>query len=139
MSKPKAIKPKPAPKFDSILGKPPAVLRGHALQVWNETVVELESAGIGTKVEANALSCYCQAIADFHAAQYEIDKLGLVVKTERGFTKNPAQTVKNQSMFMIHKFASAFGLTPASRDRVSFTAPKKSNKWAQWDAEFNRQ
>ena len=124
MSKPKAIKrPKPAPKFNSILGEPPAVLRGHALKVWNDTAAELQTAGIGTRVEANALSCYCQAIADFHAAQAEIDRLGLVVVTERGVVKNPAVTIKNQAMLMIHKFATAFGLTPHSRDRVAFTAP----------------
>jgi P27 family predicted phage terminase small subunit len=127
MSKPKAIKPKPAPKFNSILGDPPAVLRGHALQVWEDTAAELQTAGIGTRVEANALSCYCQAIADFHAAQAEIDRLGLVVITERGAVKNPAVTIKNQAMLMIHKFASSFGLTPASRDRVAFTAPKDHN------------
>lgn len=131
MNKSKSIRqPKPEPKFNSILGEPPAVLRGHALQVWHDTVKELATAGIGTRVEANALSCYCQAIADFHQAQAEIDRLGLVVITERGAVKNPAATIKNQAMLMVHKFATAFGLTPASRDRVSFTAPDEYNEFA---------
>jgi P27 family predicted phage terminase small subunit len=131
MSKPKAIRQKPAPKFENLLGKAPPVLRVHALQVWKDTVKELESVGIGTRVEANALSCYCQAVADFHSAQDEIDKLGLVVITERGAVKNPACTIKNQAMLLIHRFASAFGLTPASRDRVSFTGPVEPNPFAE--------
>ena len=128
MSKPKAIRPaKPTPKFESVIGDPPAVLQGHALQVWNDTVIELKSAGIGTRVEANALSCYCQAIADFHAAQLEIDKHGLVIITERGAVKNPACTIKNGAMAQVLKFAVQFGLTPASRGRVAFTAPAEQN------------
>jgi P27 family predicted phage terminase small subunit len=123
-------KKKLAPKSTGPLGDPPAVLRGHALQVWHDTVTELQTAGIGTRVEANALSCFCQAIADFHAAQVVIDQLGLVVVTERGAVKNPAVTIKNQAMLMVHKFATAFGLTPHSRERVSFTAPEESNPFA---------
>ncbi len=130
MSKPKAIAPqKPLPKFISNLGDPPAVLQGVALQVWQDTVPELKTAGIGTRVEANALACYCQAVADFHAAQAEINRLGLVVQTERGFTKNPACTIKNQAFQLILKFANAFGLTPASRGKVAFTPPPKPSRF----------
>lgn len=120
------------PKSNSPLGEPPAVLKGFALQVWHDTAPELEAAGIGTKVEANALACYCQAIADYHAAQTSIDELGLVVKTERGIVKNPSVTIKNQAALHILKFANAFGLTPASRGRVSFTAPEEENEFSEF-------
>jgi len=115
--------PAPMPKFESRFGDAPEVLTGKALEIWNETAAELQTAGIGTRVEANALACYCQAVADFHHAQAEIEKHGLVVKTERGFSKNPAVTIKNQAFQHIIKFASAFGLTPATRNKVAFTAP----------------
>lgn len=116
---PKKKMPLPQPNFTSRIGPPPAVLQGHALVVWHEVVRELELAGIGSKIENHALSCYAQAISDFHACQGEIDRLGLVVQTERGTVRNPAATLKNQAMLLIHKFGSAFGLTPLSRGRVS--------------------
>ena len=115
------------------IGEPPAILQGHALAVWHETAKDLRSVGIGTRIEGNALSCYCQAVADFHAAQLEIDKNGMVIFTERGAVKHPATTIKNQAMLQILKFATAFGLTPASCRRVTRTAPPaKVNKFAQF-------
>lgn len=133
MAKPKLkIVPSPPTEEKSILGDPPAVLRGHALEVWHETVPELKTAGIGQRVEAHALACFCQAVADFHAAQAEIDRLGMIVQTERGFTKNPACTIKYQSYEQILKFSSAFGLTPASRGKVFASPPKASNPFDEF-------
>lgn len=129
MSKPKSLQNKPVPKFITALGNPPDFLQGHALEVWKETVPELQTAGIGTRIEANTLACYCQAVADFSAAQAEIDRLGMAVQTERGWTRNPACTTKNQAAELILKFANAFGITPASRSKAAFIPPPKKNRF----------
>lgn len=120
------------PEFKPGIGDPPAVLRGVALDVWNETVAELKTAGIGSRVEAHTLSCYCQAVADFSAAQHEIDRDGMTVVTERGMTKHPAFTIKTQAWAAIHKFASAFGLTPSSRAKVHGPPKEDENEFDEF-------
>jgi P27 family predicted phage terminase small subunit len=126
----KAIQPEArTPEFE--IGKYPApsVLQGLALEVWNETIPELEKAGISNRVEANALACYCQSVADFNLAQAEVDRLGLVVQTERGYTKNPAVTIKAGAMDKILRFAIQFGLTPMSRSKIKMKDQPEENEF----------
>jgi P27 family predicted phage terminase small subunit len=106
------------PEFAGGIGAPPAILTGRALATWHETVAELASVGIGTKVEANALACYCLAVAELYQSLEDIEAHGRIVQTERGFTRNPACLNQNAAMGQIHKFASSFGLTPSSRSKV---------------------
>lgn len=117
----------PKVTFADDLGEPPSILRGKALEVWNEVAPQLSNAGIAKQVSSDALSCYCQAVADFHAAQDEIEKHGLITATDRGFAKNPACTLKNQAFGYILKFANAFGLTPASASRVPLPKNKEES------------
>ena len=117
--------------FSGPLGPPPSVLSGKALEIWNEVSPQLVDAGIAKRVSADALSCYCQAVADYHEAQFEINKHGMLVMNERGLAKNPACTLKNQSFTHILRFASAFGLTPASANRVPMPkGAEESNPFA---------
>lgn len=116
-------------EFDPGLGEPIRPLSGVALETWNEVVEELAAVGIGSRVEAAALTCYCEAVADFVMACDEIDRLGMVTQTERGYTRNPACLIKNASMQMIAKFAGEFGLTPSSRAKVQGPPKKEANEY----------
>lgn len=118
------------PEFAAGIGQPIRPLSGVALETWNEVSQELASVGIGSRVEAAALTCYCEAVADFVMACDEIDRLGMVTQTERGFTRNPACLIKNASMQMIAKFAGEFGLTPSSRSKVQGPAKTEVNPFA---------
>jgi P27 family predicted phage terminase small subunit len=100
---------------------PPAFLTGYALEVWHATQPEIEAAGIAVQVESHALGAYCLAVADMAAAQAAIDQHGLIFKTERGMTKNPATAVKNAAMQHVLAFSREFGITPASRTRTLFS------------------
>lgn len=115
------------PEYSPGIGEPPPILTGLALACWHETVKELDSVGIGTKVESYALACYCMAVKSLHDAETEISKHGLIVQTERGFTKNPAFTIQSTAMVAILRFANAFGLTPASRGTVTASPKKTAN------------
>lgn len=118
------------PKPTTPLGKPPSILEGRALEEWHTLAAELNEIGIGTKIEATSLACYCLAVQQLEDAREEVKRLGLVVMTERGFVKNPATTIMNSAMTQIRQFAMEFGLTPVSRARVK-TAPKPTeSKWA---------
>lgn len=120
---------KSEPEFSTALGFAPSVLQGKALEVWDETVGELKTVGIGTRVEAHMLSAYCQAVADFSEAQKEIDRDGMTVATERGMTKHPAYTIKTQAWGAMLKFGSQFGLSPASRGKIVVTKAEEEDEF----------
>ena len=120
------------PVFESAIDMPPAFLKGRALQAWKETLPSMVAAGLGSAIEAEALACYCQAIADRDQAQELLDEQGIIAVTERGMTKHPATTIKNQAMILIKQFASEFGFTPASRGRVTVAKKAESNEFADF-------
>ena len=120
---------KSEPEFTGGIGAPIRELSGVALTTWKEVSAELASVGIGSRVEAAALTCYCEAVADFVQACNDLDRMGMVVQTERGYTRNPACLIKNAAMQMIAKFASEFGLTPASRAKVQGPPKEEANEF----------
>ncbi len=117
------------PVLEGGIGAPIRPLSGVALATWNEVSEELAAVGIGSRVESAALTCYCEAVADFVMACDEIDRLGMVTQTERGYTRNPACLIKNASMQMIAKFAGEFGLTPSSRSKLQVAPKNEDNEY----------
>jgi P27 family predicted phage terminase small subunit len=111
------------PEFSGGFGDPPPELEGRALSEWEAVAPELEAVGMGSTVERTALIAYCRAVEAFHQANDDIKRLGSVVQSERGFTRNPACLNQNAAMGMILKFAIQFGMTPASRNKIE--VPKK--------------
>lgn len=107
---------------------PPAFLQGRAREIWAEILPEVKTQGIASQAEAHGLACLCTSIADLEAAELAIAEHGLVHKTERGITKNPAISIKNAALQNIYKFSTAFGLTPASRGKSSFARRQNLNK-----------
>lgn len=108
--------------------KPPPFVTGQALEIWNDTIANIAKNGIATEIEAHALGCYCRAVADLAEAQAQLDRDGLVVKTERGMVKHPATTLKASAMDQIYRFGNAFGLTPASRKKAAFSRRENLKK-----------
>ena len=111
------------PEFSEGIGKPPAIIQGRALEVWNELTKELQEVQVGTRVDAYALSELCQAVAQSEDCARIIEEDGLSHKTERGIVKHPLTSVQSQASMRILKYSSAFGLTPTARGKI--TAPKK--------------
>mgnify|MGYP003662059955 CR=1 FL=1 len=99
------------------------------MEVWIETTGELYAVGIGSKIEANALVQYCQAVAISEECIRAIEADGLTVMSERGQVKNQAITIFNSMAGIIAKFASEFGMTPASRGRVKVEKKSEVNEF----------
>jgi P27 family predicted phage terminase small subunit len=93
---------------------------------------ELKKIRVGTRIDAEALVCYCLAVKMVEDAQSDIDKNGLTVQTERGWTKNPACTILNSAMQQVRQFANEFGFTPVARARVSAAPPEDEE--SPWEA-----
>lgn len=111
------------PKPTTALGDPPPILKGLALETWNMAVIEMEKIRVGSRIDSEALTCYCLAVQMVADATEEIRKNGLTVCTERGWTKNPACSILNSAMTQVKQFASEFGFTPVSRARVTTARP----------------
>ena len=116
------------PDLKGPLGDPPAGLCAGAVLEWKRVTPLLEEVGIGATADKEVLANYCRAVALVKMAESEVKKFGLVVQTERGFVKNPAITIQTQAMQLVRQYAVEFGLTPATRSKVTVSKPpdKKS-------------
>lgn len=124
------------PKPEADIPPVPAQLGDEAKLEWDRISVELMQLGLLTRIDQSALAAYCEFRADFlHATTMCAMKEGQdrkVIKTAKGnFIENPYYTIKKRSAEMMHKFLTEFGLTPASRTRISAepVAPVKPSNW----------
>lgn len=124
------------PELPPGIGEPPDFLTGRALQVWDETAEVLENAGILSCVESHVLAQYCVAVAECESATKILERDGLISQGEKGLVKHPAIVIRNNAAMRMLKFASEFGLTPASRGRVKGKRASKSNRFAEFNSHF---
>jgi P27 family predicted phage terminase small subunit len=126
--------PKPAAGVPSV----PAHLSAPAKAEWRRISRALAKMGILTGIDRAALGAYCQAYADWTEAEKELAANGRVINTP-GKTKTktakdgsvteettggyPVQSpwlpIRNRALELMHKFLTEFGLTPASRSRIT--------------------
>lgn len=82
----------------------------------------LYDMGLITEHDQSAFAMYCQAYGDHVKAEYMIRKSGHVIVTTNGnIIQSPWVSISNKAKLTAHKFLVEFGLTPASRTKVSMT------------------
>jgi len=100
----------------------PGHLSKEARKEWKRISKELLTCGLLTSVDRAALAGYCQAYARWVEAEEKVAHLGHVVKSPSGYpVQNPYLSIANTCLDQIRKFATEFGLTPASRSRLQVT------------------
>jgi len=125
--------PKPAAGIPPV----PAHLSDEAKAEWTRIATDLNAIGLLTQVDRAALAAYCQAWADWVEAEEQLRRFGKVVKspvktvTRRsggaevteasgGYPmQSPFLPIRNRALEIMHKFLTEFGMTPASRSRIS--------------------
>lgn len=113
--------------------EPPAHLSEEALEEWRRITVELHAVGILTQIDRAALAMYCQAYGRWKKYEKIVAAKGELYKTQNGNVQlSPAMWVVNKAMEQCHKFLTEFGMTPASRSKVSSSAPKEENKFTKY-------
>lgn len=120
--KPNANEPKPRP------GTPPCPqsLSPKARQEWKRITAELRALNLLTQLDRAALAIYCNAWARWVEAEEQVAKLGAVVKSPSGFPiQNPYLAIANAAGEHMRKIMTEFGLTPASRTRISTGGPQQ--------------
>jgi P27 family predicted phage terminase small subunit len=105
---------------------------------WGRISQELYQMGVLTNVDRAALCGYCDAWSDYVDASRACNgpdgQDRKVIRNEAGeVIENPFYRIKKCSMELMHKFLREFGLTPASRTRISAEPPggkqKPNSRW----------
>jgi len=113
-------------------GRPtcPAPLSSAAKVEWKRIVPQLEEMGLISKIDRTELALYCQAYARWKKAEAVINEKGELYKTQSGnVITSPMLWVANKAMEQCHKFLTEFGMTPASRGRISVARPGEDDGW----------
>ena len=78
------------------------------------------AVGILTEVDMAAFAGYCQAYVRWKEAEEFISKHGAIVKTPSGYWQQvPQVAIAHKYLTIMKNFCQEFGLTPASRSRIS--------------------
>jgi P27 family predicted phage terminase small subunit len=110
--------PRPEPEIPEC----PVELGPVAKREWDRLVGELSALRILTQLDRAALAAYCGAYALWAEATEQIQKHGTLVKSPSGYPiQSPYVAIANRQSEITMRIASEFGLTPASRSRVSIS------------------
>lgn len=121
--------PKPAAATPSC----PAWLNTEARREWRRIVPLLEQLNLLTKVDRSALAGYCQAYSRWRQAERILDAEGLTMDflSNNGASYSQARpevAIAQQSAKLMKTFLAEFGLTPASRTRISVPVKEPEKK-----------
>jgi P27 family predicted phage terminase small subunit len=123
--------PKPQAKIPSC----PRHLSKEARKEWRRISKELLQLGLLTTVDRAALAAYCQAWAHWVEAveaMAEVD-FTMVATTDKGYQHvSPWFGVANIALKQMRAFLTEFGLTPASRSRVTVAKPEEKDPYSEF-------
>jgi P27 family predicted phage terminase small subunit len=105
----------------------PRTLDKAARVEWARISKELLTLGLLTSVDRAALAGYCASWSRWVAADLQVQKYGAVIRSPKSNypVPNPFVSVGNTALSHVLKFATEFGLTPASRSRLHVDASEK--------------
>ena len=108
----------PAP--EPIAPKCPTFLKGEARREWKRISAELEKLQLLTQIDRAALAAYCTSWETYVLADKVIREKGLTIVTPKGHEQQrPEISIRNKALEQMRTFLSEFGMTPASRTKIS--------------------
>jgi P27 family predicted phage terminase small subunit len=91
-----------------------------AKKQWKHLAPMLGRLRMLTEADGMALANLCQAYSTMARAQEKLNESGLLYKTPSGYLmQSPLLSVVHQCVETITKLSREFGLTPASRSRIT--------------------
>jgi P27 family predicted phage terminase small subunit len=112
----------------------PSFLGVEAQNEWNRLAPELCATGLLSQRDQVPFAALCLVVARVAEAETKVQETGAVITTPSGQQqKNPWLSILDQQLRQLDRWASHFGLSPASRSRVSVdqAAVKRApNPWA---------
>lgn len=112
----------------------PGWLLPEAKREWSRIVPELVRLGLIATIDRAALSNYCQWWARWVQAEKALKEHGLTFRTiDTGFIRaRPEVALAEKAARMVKLFLAEFGLTPASRSRLSVEKPQAGDPFADF-------
>ncbi|HMB90134.1 MAG TPA: phage terminase small subunit P27 family [Rhodothermales bacterium] len=108
----------PAP--EPVAPKCPTFLKGEARREWKRISAELVKLKLLAEIDRAALAAYCSNWETFVLADKIIREKGLTCLTPNGHEQQrPEIAIRNKAFQQMRNFLSEFGMTPASRSRIS--------------------
>ena len=126
--------PKSEPQIEVSAPECPGYLDKVARKEWDKTVPVLLTMRVLTEADQMALAMLCQDYSLMMQAQMGLKKVGLICKTQSGYTQpSPYLSIISKCSERILKRQREFGLTPSARVRLQMgQEPAKPNsKWAK--------
>ena len=111
----------------------PEWLSGEARDEWNRLAPELQQLGLLSNLDASGLCLYCDAFQRWRRAVAHIAEHGPVDRTENGYAvQSPFVSIANAAAEVMRKQMLEFGMTPASRSKVSVLPKKTAGEESFW-------
>ena len=132
------IRPEPQPLTPDDIPTPPGYLGEHGRREWARMAPELLRLGLLTVADVQPFAAYCLAYDRWATAETAVAVLaaadpvtrGLMLTTANGNQiQNPLVCAANKAARDMIKFASEFGLTPASRRHLASNADRPAAKF----------
>jgi P27 family predicted phage terminase small subunit len=105
----------------------PPDFQGVALAKWNEIAQILSDRGDWTESVRGLVRILCLAYAAHDQATQTIERMGDVLESERGFTRNPACLNQNAAAGTIAKLSAQLILSPFAMSRHKVAAKPSAN------------
>ena len=100
--------------------KCPAHLDQSAREEWRHLIPILKRMRVLTEADGMTLANLCQSYSTMVKAQEKLNEMGILYKSPSGYImQSPLLSVVNQCVEPITKLSREFGLTPASRSRLT--------------------
>jgi P27 family predicted phage terminase small subunit len=131
-------KDEPNPEIADQAPPPPDFLDKTAADEWRRVALELHRLRLLTSVDLMTLAAYCDACARWRdaadalavAAAADPETHGLLVRTkDDGLTANPLIWIGANAAKAMVRYATEFGMTPASRSKVSAAPDRGPSKF----------
>lgn len=123
-------KNEPQPDISEDIPNPPhKLVNRYAKKEWKKSIPVLYKLGLVTKVDVGNLATYCDAYGNYVEATNDIRKRGMYIFTKMGrMVVNPSVVLQEKFHRQMLKTAVEFGMTPASRPKLSIdTGTRKVN------------
>ena len=109
------------PEFEPLAKAPrcPTKLTGEARKVWKHLGGLLAGTRVLTEVDLHGLEAYCVIYARWVDAEANLAKYGVMMSDDGKLFPSPYLRIAEDSLKQMRSWMMEFGITPASRSRVS--------------------
>ena len=112
------------PQPRAVAPRCPEHLDARAKKEWRRLVPILQRMRVLTEADGIALGNLCQTYSTMLKAQEKLNELGILYKSPSGYVmQSPLLNIVSACVDTLNKLSREFGLTPASRSRLTMTTP----------------